>query len=478
MRMNKVYFSRFVREGVVAVLLLMTLTLSAQVLRTSYFMEGAQYKLQMNPALAPDRGFVDLPVIGMTNGRVWSDALNVGDISDLIRHCDKDDYYTTDSFFGKLKETNKADATLGTELIAAGWWHGKGFISFNVGAKAEGNIRVPRELVSFMRDMKGLNTNDYSDFYRDLSNEELNINAYTEIGVGYTRLIKDRLSIGGRVKLLLGQGNLRLKVKEASVRTNLIGVDPNLDWSNATFMDVINAQGTASIEATAELESSFEGLDLITNDRGYIEQVKFNSGNIGVAGYGAAFDLGVAYRVTEDWTLSAAVTDLGFIRWSKGCTQVAHAVTDDLTYDSQDPGDVSRFAGIVGHGEAINLHLLRLTPESQQSTSRKTSLNSTMALGCEYTLVHDKLRLGTLFTNRFTPLCNGSELTLSLNYHPRSMLEFSLSYSPILCGGRSVGAAMKLGPFFIGTDYLSFTGKSKSWNGLLGLSIPLGGRAE
>ena len=238
-------------------LMLVGLPLSAQMLRTSYFMESSQYKMQLNPALAPDRGYVDLPVVGMTTGWVRSDALNLDDISDLIRHGDNDDYYTTDKFHGKLKDVNRASTAIGTELIAAGWWHGKGFLSFNVGVKADANIRVPKELVSFMRDMKGLNTNDYSDFYRDLSNEELNINAYTEIGAGYTRLVNDRLSIGGRVKLLLGQGNLRLKIKDAAVKTNLTGIDPHLDWSNATIQDVIHAQGTASIQATADLESSF-----------------------------------------------------------------------------------------------------------------------------------------------------------------------------------------------------------------------------
>ena len=222
----------------------------------------------------------------------------------------------------------------------------------------------------------------------------------------------------------------------------------------------------------------FEGLDLVTNDKGYIDQVKFKASNMGVAGWGAAVDFGVAYRVSDDWSLSAAITDLGFISWSKGCTEVAHAVTDDLTYDSEDPGDVSRFAGIVGHGEAINLHLIRLTPESRKSTSRQTSLATTMALGCEYALVRDRLRLGALFTNRFSSPGSESELTLSLNYHPRSLLEFSLSYSPVLCGGKAIGAAMKLGPLFIGTDYLSFTSKAKCWNGLIGLSIPLGRRAE
>ena len=459
-------------------LLLVPMLIHAQFLRTTYFMEGTQYRMQMNPALVPDRGFVNLPIVGMLNGEVWSNSLNAADVVDVLKNGDDDDYYATDKFFNKLKDVNKANVNFSSDLIYVGWWHGKSFLSLNVGFKMEGNVNVSRELFSFLRDLKGLNSNDYSNYYRDLSNEELNINAFTELGFGYTRIINDRVSVGGRVKALLGQGNLKLKVKDAAVKTNLVGLDPNYNWSTGDPMEILNASGTASIEATADLESSFEGLDLITNDQGYIERAKFKRANMGVAGVGAALDAGVAVRVTDDLTLSAAITDLGFIRWSKGCTQIAHANTEVLKYDSENPGDLSRFSGIVNSGESVNLHFLRLTPEEHVTSTRKTTLASTMALGCEYMVVPDKLRLGALYTKHFTAPDNENELTLSVNLHPRSLLDFSVSFSPILSGGKSIGLAMKLGPVFVGTDYLYLGQNIRSCNALVGLSIPLGKRPD
>ena len=35
---------------------------NAQFLRTSYFMEGSHYRQQLNPALTPGRGYLNLPV--------------------------------------------------------------------------------------------------------------------------------------------------------------------------------------------------------------------------------------------------------------------------------------------------------------------------------------------------------------------------------------------------------------------------------
>ncbi len=36
----------------------------AQFLRTSYFMEGSNQRMQLNPALMPGRGYLNIPVIG------------------------------------------------------------------------------------------------------------------------------------------------------------------------------------------------------------------------------------------------------------------------------------------------------------------------------------------------------------------------------------------------------------------------------
>lgn len=206
---------------------------NAQFVRTSYFMDGAQYRLQLNPALAPTRGYIHLPGVSRADASLRSNALGAEDIYNLFKNADDADFFTTDKFFNKLKEYNKANASTGTDLFAVGKWHGNGFISVNIGLRVDGNMTVSRELFSFMRDMKGINSNDYADYARHLQGEELNFNAYSEVGVGYTRLIGDRLSVGGRVKGLLGLGNVKFKINNASVKTNLQGVGPDFNWSAA-----------------------------------------------------------------------------------------------------------------------------------------------------------------------------------------------------------------------------------------------------
>ena len=283
--------------------------------------------------------------------------------------------------------------------------------------------------------------------------------------------------MGGRVKGLLGLGNVRLKLDKVGIKTNLEGLDPNLDWTTADPAVLAQAVGTASVDVVAELESSMHGLNYIVNDKGYIDDIDFKTGKMGVAGFGAGLDFGVEYNVNKAISLSAAINDLGFIKWSKGNTIMAHSNTDDLNYDSNNPGDMERFSDVVATGKLLNLDMLRLNIDEQVAESRTTKLTSTLALGAEYRLVNDLLHFGLLYTNRFVESNNQSELTMAVNYHPRSLLDFAFSYSPIMCGGKSFGLAMKLGPLFIGTDYMYLGKDTKCFNALAGISIPLGGRS-
>lgn len=448
----------------------------AQHLRTSYFMDGAQYRLQLNPALAPSRGYIHLPAISNTGASLRTNSLGVDDVVDVFKNADDADYFTTDKFFNNLVDVNKAQLTAGTDLFAVGKWHGRGFISVGFSVKVDGDLHVPRELFTFMRDMNGINTNDYSSYQCTIDRQELNMNAYAEVAVGYTRLIGDRVSLGGRVKGLLGLGNANLKIYQSTIRTNLSGVDPDIDWSNPRGEQLDGVSGTADIDIEADLVTSFQGLQLNTNSDGYIDELEYKTSKMGPSGYGAAIDLGVSCEVTPDFILSAAINDLGFISWTKGSTQVAHARTDDLQFDTANPDDMWRFAQVVGGSKALNWDMLRLTPDRTAVKSRSTSLSPMLAVGAEYRLANDKLSLGALFTNRFSKLQNASELTFSVGVHPRSLLDFAVSYSPIMCGGSTFGLAMKLGPLFIGTDYMCLSKNAKCINTLVGLSIPLGHR--
>lgn len=450
---------------------------SAQYLRSSYFMEGSQYRLQLNPALAPPKGYVHLPAIGHVNASVWSNSLGYEDVLDIIKNKDDADYFLNERFINDLKDENHAIVNAGTDVLSVGWWQSKNsFWTINLSVKVDGSMNVNRGMFNFLRDMKGVESHDYSNYVRDLGAHEVDVNAYTEIGVGYTRRFGDRINAGLRVKGLLGLGNVNLKINKAVVKTNLQGVSPDINWSDIHYEDVAGASGNATIEVDAQLESSFEGLKYETNRDGYIDDMEFEAKHMGIAGIGAGFDVGVSARVIGGLSLSAAIVDLGFIKWSRGSTQVARTSAEELYFDTNNPGDVLDFTDIVSSGEALNPDLLQLTIDEEAAKARTTKLAPTLVLGADYAFLNNKMNFGVLFTNRQGRIFNESELTMSLNYNPSNFVGLTASYSPILSGGKSFGFAIKMGPLFLGTDYMYLGKNTRCCNALFGLSIPLSAR--
>ena len=217
MATNKLLWSSKI-IGVFFMMLVCTLSANAQFLRTSYFMEGTHYRQQLNPALTPTKGYFNLPVIGAVNATVGSTSLGYQDIIDIID--DGDDFYTKPDFMNRLKDNNKLNVNFSTEILSAGWYKGKNFWSFNIGLRTDIGANLTKSMFTFLNEMDGIEDNWRNSNY-DISNQQLNINAYAEVGLGLSRQINSRLTVGARVKALLGIGNMDLKLNNVAMNASL-----------------------------------------------------------------------------------------------------------------------------------------------------------------------------------------------------------------------------------------------------------------
>lgn len=475
---------------IVVMLLLVSVSVQAQFLRTSYFMEGSHYRMQLNPALTPGRGYFNFPVIGSFNASVNSSSLGYQDVIDIIDNSSDGDYFLSSDFINRLDATNNLNVNLSTDIISAGWYKGKNFWSFNVGLRNDIGASVPKTMFEFMREMNGVDINsiDWSNYNRTVGKESLNINSYAEVGIGFARDITSRLTVGGRVKALLGIGNMKLDINRMAVNTNLQGIADveNLDWSRvANDQEYANElagkiSGTGRVDVEARLESSFKGLELQENENGYVDEIKFESDKLGIAGYGVGIDLGASYKLLDRLTVSASILDLGFMKWSKSSTSVATArSSEDLNFDFNQPtlqgklDEVQRFANVVGSGEVLNYDMLQMQVDENEAKSRSTSLTSTLVIGAEYALLGDWLTVGALYTSRFAKPKTLNELTFSANIRPANNFNVAASYSVLQASGKTFGVALKFGPLFVGTDYMYLGENSKNVNAYIGISFPL-----
>ena len=229
--------------GVFFIMLVCTLSANAQFLRTSYFMEGTHYRQQLNPALTPTKGYFNLPVIGAVNATVGSTSLGYQDIIDIID--DGDDFYTKPDFMNRLKDNNKLNVNFSTEILSAGWYKGKNFWSFNIGLRTDIGANLTKNMFTFLNEMETVEENWRNSNY-DISGQQLNINAYTEIGLGLSRQINSRLTVGARVKALLGIGNMELKLNRVAMSANLPSDQQINQWSSESYWNSMPPPPAAS----------------------------------------------------------------------------------------------------------------------------------------------------------------------------------------------------------------------------------------
>lgn len=448
----KGFFNR--RIWLVAGSLLLGMTVHAQYLRTSYFMEGTSSRLELNPGLQPMRGYFNIPVLGSFNVGTSSNVLGINDIVDVLDS--GEDIFLNDDLYSRLKSDNRLNVNLKTDVLSFGWYAGKGFWNVNVGLRADVGASIPQSMFEYLR-----RVNNTEDINGSFSNMNFNLNAYAEIGLGYSRQITEKLSVGGRVKVLLGIARAEMAVDNFDIY-----VDDALTNGDYTELNPYQTYGSATVNARVSTTMKGGGLSF-DETTGQIDGFDIDGSNFGIAGAGFGIDLGASYKVWDNLTVSAAVLDLGFIKWKEGETTVAAPANGSFEVTGSNYQDFL-------DGDFLSMDRFNFVQDKEAAEDTKTTLASTILLAGEYGLLDNKLSVGAIYTARFAEPKTLNELTFSATYRPKNWFNIAASYSPIQAGGKSFGLALKLGALFLGTDYMYFGNSSKAVNAFIGLSIPLG----
>ena len=450
-------------------------TAQAQYLRSSYFMEGTSARLQLNPGLQPTKGYFNMPIIGSINMSASSNVLGTSDIIDILNS--GSDLYSNDKLFDRLKTDNRLNVNLNTDILSFGWYRGKGFWSFNVGLRADFGAALSKDMFSMMRTMNGFSLENIAGTNQNysLSNQTLNMKAYAEVGLGYSRRITEKLTVGARVKVLLGLARAEMNINQFDL--DLEVPNPNYasyqDYSSNGELSPSDWYGAHyNYSADGNVITTLKGGGMTFDNNGMIDDFDLDAGDLGIAGSGFGIDLGASYKVWDNLTVSASILDLGFLKWKESETTVATVTgSENVTITSE---NYDRYIG----GDFLSFERFDFEEGSPEKVKTKTRLYSTLLLAGEYGLLNNKLSVGAMYTARFAEPKTLNELTFLATFRPKNWLNAAISYSPIQASGKSIGLAVKLGPLFVGTDYMFFGGNSKSVNGFLGISFPLGGKAK
>lgn len=443
--------------GIFIVALAFSVTVKAQEpLRTAYFLDGYNFVHQLNPALPSPRSYFILPALGNTNMGVQS---NMG-ISTFLFPQENGQLTTfmnssisSDTFMKGLNNNNILNEEVLTSIISIGAWGRKnGFTSIDLNTKVSVSINLPRDLFMFMKNVGG--AEEYN-----ISNLGVKARSYLELSLGHTQRINKRLSVGGKVKFLLGVLNADLNIDKMNIRMNesvwSVTAKGSLRGSTGNFVNIPSYAESGAEGSKYPDQVDFSGIRF-SMPFNSTENIMSAIGDC-IGGYGVAIDLGAAYEVIDGLTISAAVRDLGFINWKS----TIYATTDEASWEFTGFDNISFEEGsensienqINGLTEGIeDMIVLRKKPGS----SYNEMLAMTVHAAAEYTMPFWKgMSVGALLTSRIQGAHSWTEGRFSLNLALGNVFAISGSYA-ISNFGSNFGAALnlhsKVFSFYIGAD--------------------------
>ncbi len=418
--------------------LALTFGLSAQSLNSSYFMEKMTKRNQLNPALKTPNGYVSFPMLGNFYLGVNSN-LGLGTFlyprdNELVTFLHES--VPADEFLGKLTPNNTVELDLGMDIISFGFWAWGGQNTFNLALKSQTGVYMPKEIFQFLK--TGQKASGITRY--DMSNITVSTDNYVELALGHARDINDKLGIGAKVKVLVGAAHAEARIDR---------------------MDITMSQDEWLIKQSGHIQAS--SLLQFKTDPETGEITGYEMGNnFGIGGFGLGFDLGATYELIDNLTLSAALTDIGFMNWgelSRGETdpnrEFRYTGFDNIGAEDDENGE-NPFDNKVDELQNDLEALTKFYKSESQSVSK--SLRTTMRIGAEYSILNDKISFGLLSTTRFGGYRTYAEGMAAVNFRPLSALHITLNGS-VSNMGSSVGAILNIcAPgfnVFFGTDYFA-----------------------
>jgi hypothetical protein len=418
--MNKKY-----NYFIVILLALFYANASAQNSQVLYNMKIPQNHF-MNPAIKPSNLFyIGLPVLSGVNTGFNNNFLELSDLiplGDTLSTWPPPDF-DLDQLAGNLKENNTFFADANIQLLGIGFMVGPDLnIFIDVNDRIEAKLSFPKDILKLF--ITG--TDQLMNQAIDISGLNLRAQFFREFGIGFSKNVVGKLRVGAKAKLLFGIGSLNFDNRSMTLKVNndfsqTITADASLDISGQT--------------ALTNLKNNFSGgASAMSIVKDYVTTPLSNPG--------FGMDIGAVYDFNKMFSVSAAIIDLGFIKWK-----------DDLkSYDAQNTFTLNGFSlsDVVSQKISIDSLVQGIMDTVQNSfiengnpPSYTTYLPTILNAGANIN-VAKVLSFGILSSTRFYSGQVNEALTLSANGHFGNVFSLNLGYTIANYSYNNFGFGMSL----------------------------------
>lgn len=260
----------------------------------------------INPALAPERGFMSIPLVGSVD----INFNNSFSLNDVITRQNGTNYLNNSGIINALSgNRNLTMIRMNLDLANVG---------FRISDKIYGGVSL-RSRVHVASDLPGglfelLVENPYDRYTTFNMAMSPNLVGWNELGISATYRINDNWRVGARLKYLMGV---------ASVESGVINFDMDKQFDRYTLSGDVNIRGG---------NINFDG-----NNNDMVE------GLFGNSGFGA--DIGVQYTSDDKkWSANASVSDLGTISWNAKNSSKIVTRNPNTKFEFMGFGDLQNFA--------------------------------------------------------------------------------------------------------------------------------------
>jgi hypothetical protein len=319
-----------------------------------------------------------------------------------------------------------------------------GYSTIELSSKTSIGMSLPYELFEFAKDV-GNRTYDIGDI-------DMRGHSYLELAFGHSRPIDEKLRGGIKLKVLFGVARATVKMK-----------DMKADLSNTG--DVWTMSGSAQADVNMKgFNYKMKSTDYNTRPGSYQHINDVDVDGAGISGLGTALDLGFAYKVIDDLTISAGVNDLGFINWSNDM----RAKNTQTTFTFEGFRDLEVHTGTNSNNSAtiddrLDSYEDQLADfanlQDMGDVGAKTHLLApNINVGLEYSLPqYRQFTIGLLGSTRLNGKYSWYEGRLSANVKPLPWLDGGINGAYSTFGG-SFGWIINIHPkavnFFVGMDHV------------------------
>ncbi len=437
---------------------------------TSYFLSNLPQRYRLNPAYQPEyKVFVGLPGLSGISLNYLNSSFTA---EDMLHKKNDSVYMDINRFYKSLHKRNFLYFNNENSILSVGvkakQWYG----TLDITQRNDFLFRYNKDLFTFLK----YGNLEHSSL--DFGKLGMNVNSYLEVALGLSRQMDEKLTVGARLKFLMGVANLHMTDSDLDIVTE----------EDGTMR--LHSRQNIRIAAPVRIRNERSGLPFEVNQPIEWDDIDFNTNGLNVSDIlnarnpGFAIDLGGEYKFDDRLKFFASLTDLGFIRWGNKDFNYNFYQDADFVWDG---ADISHSVNDkLGDHISVDSAFQKITNDLKDNFRLKSKGNSYM------TMLSPKLYLGATYQlNRMfdvgglfrASLVNGMflpSLTASVNGRFIRNVSASVSYSITRGSYVNVGAGItaKLGPLqlYVQTDNLlacNYT-NTQSANGRFGINFLFG----